>query len=168
MCYLILHRLPVLISTFLFPFEVRCGRVTCFGQQMWPYMVFLSRSNCQYETKQCSFFLPQWYENLWPGRASVSLGPWTTAMDTFSPFNSCWTHNITKKRAFVVSIHWDLGDVYCYTAEPSPSPLLQYLLNVYFLSICYRLGTIRLGYNSEQDRQTSSFMELTFYEGNRQ
>ena len=37
----------------------------------------------------------------------------------------------------------------------------------YFLSICYRLGMIKLGYISEQDRQTSALVDLTFSEGNR-
>lgn len=86
---------------------------------------------------------------------------------TYSPtFNSCWTHDRSKKWAFVVSSHWDLGNV-CYTAEPSPLSPLHYLLSTYFLSICCRLGMIKLGYMSEQDRQTFSLMELTFSEGNR-
>lgn len=54
----------------------------------------------------------------------LELQRWTYS----PPFNSCWTHNRSKKWAFVTSSHWDLGSV-CYTAEPSPLLLLHHLLN---------------------------------------
>ena len=83
LCSVWAHRLPALTFTPARPFEVRCDLLS---QQMWLCMVLVGKNTCQYKTKQCSFSMPQWCEHLWPGRCSVSLAPWTTAMDIFSPF----------------------------------------------------------------------------------